>query len=501
MVSNDFLLSTSMDGSMLIYKFEDDENKFIETAKVGQLHASNQHVGFWSADSVMLGCLADKENMEILIRATTYTGAFYQWKLDSINGELTEMDISSLGGHTGRSKVTDICWSNCENFLLSCSSDQTTRGFTFNGRQFCRPQVHGYDLNRVAVLETGKFVSCSDEKELRVFEETGWFRKDYGKAVETSLAENENVASTSMVGEDNFSDQELLEKLTGQLLENENLEPITTESNVERASQPILGLTNKDLNARTTQSIEIFTEERLSMDTLWPEIQKLYAHGNDVMTLAYNKNLKIIASACKAKKEVDAEICIWRIKNGNFMVTQKLGDHNLTVVDISFDDRTNLMASVGRDRSICVYEFSEEIDSYRLKIKLEKAHSRIIWSCKFLNGILFTASRDKTVSVWSVDENDDSSQLKNLTTVKFSQPITAIDAANFDNNNQTKLAIGLENGAMYLSNYPNFELKNLKKVGQHNGFLKRLRLNVSKESLASCSEDGQVRIYDVSGEV
>ena len=133
--------------------------------------------------------------------------------------------------------------------VFSCSNDQTTRGFTLAGEQFARPQVHGYDLTRVAHLSDTEFVSSAEEKELRVFRSTAWFATD--------LARFTNTTQEGVVGD--FSQQ-------------------------NRASQPVLGLTNKDVEANQATEIRVFTEDALSQDTLWPEYQKLYAHGNEVVT-------------------------------------------------------------------------------------------------------------------------------------------------------------------------------------------------------------------------
>lgn len=81
------------------------------------------------------------------------------------------------GGHFDL--VEDICWEPDSQFLLSTSKDQTTRFHSYwendsTGRvtwhELGRPQIHGYDLQCVALLERFKFVSGADEKLLRVFE-------------------------------------------------------------------------------------------------------------------------------------------------------------------------------------------------------------------------------------------------------------------------------------------------------------------------------------------
>lgn len=40
-------------------------------------------------------------------------------------------------------------------------------------------------------------------------------------------------------------------------------------------------------------------EEQLLQRTLWAECQKLYGHGNELLTLASNTSGELVASACK----------------------------------------------------------------------------------------------------------------------------------------------------------------------------------------------------------
>ena len=62
-------------------------------------------------------------------------------------------------------------------------------------------------------------------------------------------------------------------------------------------------------------------------NTLWPEVRKLYGHGNELYCLASNGRL--VASACRASKAEQAEVILWDATN--WSILQKLTGHNLTV--------------------------------------------------------------------------------------------------------------------------------------------------------------------------
>ena len=42
-------------------------------------------------------------------------------------------------------------------------------------------------------------------------------------------------------------------------------------------------------------------EEHLAHNTLWPEVLKLYGHGNDLFCAAADPRGELVASACKAQ--------------------------------------------------------------------------------------------------------------------------------------------------------------------------------------------------------
>jgi len=56
-------------------------------------------------------------------------------------------------------------------------------------------------------------------------------------------------------------------------------------------------------------------EEHLLQATLWPEIQKLYGHGNELVCVTSNYAGTLLASACKATRKEDSGIRLWSTEN------------------------------------------------------------------------------------------------------------------------------------------------------------------------------------------
>ncbi len=49
-------------------------------------------------------------------------------------------------------------------------------------------------------------------------------------------------------------------------------------------------------------------EEHLAANTLWPEVHKLYGHGNNLYALAAHPSGRLLASACQVTLDPDSEL-------------------------------------------------------------------------------------------------------------------------------------------------------------------------------------------------
>ena len=93
----------------------------------------------------------------------------------------------------------------------------------------------------------------------------------------------------------------------------------------------------------------------LSSRTLWPEVNKLYGHGYEVISLATHGNT--IASASKSLTEEASKILIW--DKSTYKIIQQLSAHLYTVVQLSFSISGTYLASVSKDRSLALFKKSE----------------------------------------------------------------------------------------------------------------------------------------------
>ncbi|KAF6087943.1 elongator acetyltransferase complex subunit 2 [Phyllostomus discolor] len=314
--------------------------------------------------------------------------------------------------------VQDLMWDPEGEFIITVGTDQTTRLFAPWNRkghsqvtwhEIARPQIHGYDLKCLAMINRFQFVSGADEKVLRVFSAPRNFVENFCAITGQSL-------------------NNVLHNQDGEL--------------PEGATVPALGLSNKavfqgDIASQPSEEEELLTstgfeyhqvafqpsiltepptEDQLLQNTLWPEVQKLYGHGYELFCVACNNSKTLLASACKATKKEHAAIILWNTTS--WKQVQNLVFHTLTVTQMAFSPNDKFLLAVSRDRTWSLWKrqdtISPELDPifslFAFTNKVTAVHSRIIWSCDWSpdSKFFFTGSRDRKVVVWGeCDSSDD----------------------------------------------------------------------------------------------
>ena len=288
------LLSASMDRSMILWQpDEEEEGVWVDRVRVGEIGGNT--LGFY-------GCSFSKKDFGKKMVASGYKGSFHMWQLESpsLSSQMKWKPVICQTGHSGG--VVDICFSKEGDYFLSASEDQTVRLYSEWKRgdgkwyEIGRPQVHGHEMQCLSLLPSleHSFISAAQEKMLRVFE-----------------------APSSFLSSLHF--------LSGQSLSQ------SASSRPLGASLPPLGLSNKPISQPEEESaaednIDNFApakpailsepplEEHLFQSTLWPETNKLYAHGNHLYSVSVSHDGTLIASSCKGTKPPLTDIIIWDSK-------------------------------------------------------------------------------------------------------------------------------------------------------------------------------------------
>ncbi|EFY88783.1 elongator protein 2 [Metarhizium acridum CQMa 102] len=433
------LLSTSADNSLAIWEADPASGIWVSMARLGEISrekgattATGSTGGFWTGLWSPLG-----DSVACLGR----TGSWRRWQHDSSTD--TWKPCVAITGHT--KAVTGITWAKGGDYLLSTSSDQTSRlhtRWTASGagtwHEMSRPQIHGYDLNCIDSLGDSQFVSGADEKLMRVFSEP--------KAVAT-----------------------LLNRLAG--FGHENVQDMP-----DAANMPVLGLSNKAIDAvdddqeiqpiddRDREAMDPASvvkksyleidhppfEETLSRHTLWPEVEKLYGHGYEISCLATSHDGRIIASACKASSTNHAVIRLFETEKWT-EIRPPLVAHSLTATRLRFSGDDKYLLSVGRDRQWAVFERNTGIDAmYQLLQSNPKGHSRMILDAAWAptEAPLFaTAGRDKQVRIWSSQVGEDGKlHFTQTTSLPCGGSVTSVDFLSTMVGGKLVLAVGTEAG-------------------------------------------------------
>mmetsp|Transcript_20795 Transcript_20795/g.84661 ORF Transcript_20795/g.84661 Transcript_20795/m.84661 type:complete len:740 (-) Transcript_20795:846-3065(-) len=402
------LATCSMDSSVALWSI-DEKNEWRPQVRLGLLGGANSHaLGFFSV------AFAGEEE----IFASSFSGGLFRWRREVADQKW--ISVLAPGGHA--EEVWDARWDRSGRFAVSCSADKTTRLWTeHEGRwaEIARPQVHGHSIFGVTFV--GKnghdLVSVSEEKMARLFEAPRWFYHQMGIA--------------------------------------------GAESRPDAASMPALGLSNKpseqhqegfnsEAEEADRQALDSMTmppfEEDLMQGRLWPEMAKLYAHGNDLSCVASSPDGLVLATAANSKLRQQAAIVIWDVLSRS--KRQELEGHDLTVTAMMFSEDCNFLVSVSRDRSFRVYENRQATNKgFALVYTKRNAHSRIINCIEWVHGtkMFATGSRDKTVKLHARPignhQEEDEVLLSSLT---LPGPVTALSWY------PGALAVGLEDGQLHL---------------------------------------------------
>lgn len=432
------LLSASADSSLAFWESEESSGIWVCTTRLGEISAQKGSttatgstggfwIGLWSPGGKSVACLGRAGSW----RLWTYDGNQVRW-----------IQAIGISGHT--KAVTSIAWAKDGSYLLSASSDQTTRLFAeWKRKSACswhevsRPQIHGYDLNCIDSISQARFISGADEKLLRVFDEPR------GTA-------------------------DLLFAVSG-------IPNMNGENMPEAANIPVLGLSNKRIDraedeqqalsiANDTQNGDspsfIQPEEFKNLDRppleddlarhmLWPEREKLYGHGYEISTVASSHDGTIIATSCKASSIDHAVIRLYTTKDWR-EVKPPLVAHSLTVTCLRFSTDDQYLLSVGRDRQWTVFERdSLQPEKYSLTESNPKGHSRMIlsasWAPLHSPRIFFTAGRDKAVKLWKMQAG----KTENVTVISIPSAATAVDIFPHRIRENIIIAVGSETGNIF----------------------------------------------------
>uniref|UniRef100_A0A8C7GJH7 Elongator complex protein 2 n=1 Tax=Oncorhynchus kisutch TaxID=8019 RepID=A0A8C7GJH7_ONCKI len=374
------LLSASMDKTMILWAQEEGSGVWVEQVRVGEVGGNT--LGFY-------GCQMSPDGSMILAHA--FHGALHLWtQSHGKEGEWSPGVV--ISGHFNA--VQDLSWDPEGEFILSVGSDQTTRLLTPWKRmdqtqptwhEISRPQIHGYDMQCLAMVGRFQYVSGADEKVLRVFRAPRNFVENFANISGTPLA-----------------------KL------------LDTVDQPEGASTPALGLSNKAVFQGTLcnyfeidflcnfvcvcVSTEPPPEDHLLQNTLWPEVQKLlvsHDHSNSPF---------ISSSHIHASKAEHAAVLLW--SSTSWRQLQALPCHSLTVTQMAFSPNGLFLLAVSRDRTWSLWKRDDPATTptntephfslYTSTRKDTAVHTRIIWSCDWSadNKYFVTSSRDKKVIVW-----------------------------------------------------------------------------------------------------
>lgn len=395
-----------------------------------------------------------------------FTGALHIWERE--NTSLVPRPACT--GHYG--SVVDATWSPDGEFLLTASTDQTVRvvgclegAGTGGWTELGRPQVHGHDLSCIAAIPSAspspisvsgyKYASGAEEKVIRVFQSPTAFLETLDMARGVLIGDRDrSTAYGATLPALGLSNKAVFEDHDGE---------DTGESHQKNGGVAGVGADQYDAGPDFAPSCAPSSvggrplEEHLAQNTLWPEIHKLYGHGNELFCLAADPKGKYLASACKSQSSTTSAILLWDTATWT-VIKSGIKAHMLTVTQLAFSPDGRYLASASRDRSFAVSgrvegEADCETGPFRLISTVTKAHGRIIWGISWSpdSSLVFTASRDGFLGIWRVN-NDGTVRQPAIRMIGLDkQSVRCVDARGLhmpgeDGRTVCLVAVGLESG-------------------------------------------------------
>ena len=431
--SNLQLLTASADGTLTVWEPDPASGVWVSTSRLGEISgqkgattATGSSGGFWNA-------LWSPDG-----QAVTSLGRTGSWRLWRYEETLQYwVPKTAVSGHVG--SVNGIAWSPDGSYLLSTSSDQTTRlhaewrrGTKRTWHEFARPQIHGYDLNCITCNSTSQFTTGADEKLLRVFDEPKAIAKMLYRLCKIDTPNEESLPDTATIPVLSLSNKAMDEADGGPTGESDAEYRVTnSETSIDEIDEPP-------------------TEDLLARHTLWPEREKLYGHGYEISEAALQEDdNSILATACKASSLDHAVIRLYDAKTWN-EIKPALSAHTLTVTRLAWSQRPDhYLLSVGRDRQWAIFSPDKGTRQWKHQHSNPKAHTRMIldaaWSPIGGRPFFVTASRDKTVRIWSSLGSKDFTLRQ---TMKRESAVTAVALTCGNTEHHVYLAVGEEDGSI-----------------------------------------------------
>eukprot|EP01034_Spumella_vulgaris_P028955 gene28953-35916_t len=546
------LFSTSMDRNMVIWAADETAGGiWLPSVRVGDIGGALGGSVGGNLLGFIGGCMSSDGSS---IVGVGYGGSFHLWSKnkktrqiglhvedleEKVENEEEEEDerwfpIPFLGGHFG--SVNDIAWW-AENdtktegrYLITASSDQTCRLYaplkTLNTfadnlttspsigthsmpvwKEVSRPQIHGYDLNCVALAPASHVIfTGGEEKLIRVFDAPG--------IVLQGLKELCDI--DSHVDADSHAEGRVVQAYIPELgLSNKAMETMSSQEKREQ-------------EARCVSSIDWRfhpLEGQLADHTLWPEVKKLFGHNNDVMCMHISGDGKWLASANKARDTKTAQILLWDAQGRDLIA--RLAGHESTVVTVKFSPDNKYLASSGKDRALCLYQHNPSGKTFNHVVYKKNAHKRIVWGVSWTpdSSKLLTVSRDGFCKVWVVNttttSSEDYQEVLDLECIHTFSPFegTAVTALDIrvpeDGSDGWLVAFGAENGDLQVSKLSadgkaSTLLKKIDSLYCHGATVRCIKWRPTSSStqsestadrgieFATCGEDNTVRIHKLT---